>query len=260
MKKKFSIAFISTVVLIWAVDLLSKFWALDALKNNHSIDFIGTTASSLYLRFSLVFNRGGIFGILQGHTIIFQLLTAAAIVFLIIYYYKAEEEKKTFVFAIAFILGGAFGNFTDRIIDINRGVVDFIEMGVNLGEPLGRVEVLNPGQGYTEPPTVKFVSETGEGARAVAEINEGKVSAIKLLEAGNGYHSIPRVVIESAKGSGATAMATLSAIPQRPWPTYNVADAFISIGFILLLISFIQAEIEMRRKSKEAVEEDMQQL
>ncbi len=44
------------------------------------------------------------------------------------YYYKTPETSLIFSLAIAAILGGALGNFTDRFYGTTPGVVDFIDI------------------------------------------------------------------------------------------------------------------------------------
>ena len=65
---------------------------------------------------------------MQGHAWIFQILTGFAILFLIYYYYRSPEGSLVFTLAIAAILGGALGNFTDRFYGATPGVVDFIDV------------------------------------------------------------------------------------------------------------------------------------
>ena len=60
---------------------------------------------------------------------IFQILTGVSIVFLIIYFIKIPDKNNLFIWSVSFILGGAFGNFTDRFF--RHGVVDFIDMGID---------------------------------------------------------------------------------------------------------------------------------
>ncbi len=162
MKEKFNYRFISTVIIIWALDFITKIWAIDALAAPGAANFCygGKVVPVIgdLLNFRLVCNLGGVFGIFQGNPMIFQALTGVAIVFLLIYYIKTPEDNRFFNIAISFILGGAFGNFTDRFF--RPGVVDFIDMGWGMSR----------------------------------------------------------------------------------WPTYNVADAFISIGAVLLAIAFFQME------------------
>ena len=47
---------------------------------------------------------------------------------MLFYYYRSPENSKVFSLAIAAILGGALGNFTDRFYGSIPGVVDFIDV------------------------------------------------------------------------------------------------------------------------------------
>ncbi len=123
MSKGAKYRFFSTVVICWSLDVVTKIWAVDALSNYKLISVIGD-----YLRFRLVYNTGGVFGIFQGNPMVFQVLTGIAIVFLIIYFIKTVPKSDLFIWAVSLILGGAFGNFTDRFFRV--GVVDFIDMGI----------------------------------------------------------------------------------------------------------------------------------
>lgn len=154
------IRFITTIVIIWVLDFITKIWAVKALSPE-----AGPTINVIsdLLRFRLIYNTGGVFGIFQNNPMFFQILTGIAIIFLVIYYLRTPESNRLFHTAISFVLGGAFGNFTDRFF--RKGVVDFIDMGI-------------------------------------------------------GNHR---------------------------WPTYNVADAFISVGAVLLVIAFIQIEKQAKK-------------
>lgn len=77
-----------------------------------------------------------------------------------------------------------------------------------------KVNVTNGGSGYTNPPIVKFESESGWGATANAVLgtgnDAGKVIAINVTSAGGGYTSAPTVTFTSmGGGSGATAVAVI---------------------------------------------------
>jgi signal peptidase II len=73
-------------------------------------------------------NRGAAFGILQGQMWLFFIITAIVIVGVIYYMEKDAKGKSLLQTALAFILGGAIGNFIDRLF---RGqVVDFIDVKV----------------------------------------------------------------------------------------------------------------------------------
>ncbi|MFA5309861.1 MAG: hypothetical protein WC370_10325 [Dehalococcoidales bacterium] len=72
------------------------------------------------------------------------------------------------------------------------------------------VTVSNGGYGYTSAPTVTFVGN-GTGAKATAEIANGKVTRIIVTNAGQGYTSPPSVILTGGGGGGAAAQALLDA-------------------------------------------------
>lgn len=70
-------------------------------------------------------NRGAAWGILQGQMWFFYIVTVAVIAFVIYYMQKYANESKLTGWALAFILGGAVGNFIDRVM--RKEVVDFLD-------------------------------------------------------------------------------------------------------------------------------------
>lgn len=69
-------------------------------------------------------NRGAAFGILQGQMWLFYIVTVIVVVGVIFYLQKYGRKQPLFGMSLALILGGAIGNFIDRVF---RGeVVDFI--------------------------------------------------------------------------------------------------------------------------------------
>ncbi|MBX4161856.1 signal peptidase II [Priestia megaterium] len=69
-------------------------------------------------------NRGAAWGILQGQMWFFYLITVVVVVGLIIYIQKLKKQDKWFGVALALMLGGAIGNFIDRVV--RKEVVDFV--------------------------------------------------------------------------------------------------------------------------------------
>lgn len=123
-RTKFTPAFIAVLLGVYVSDLLSKLWILKRLPHlGDSEKILGN-----FLFFTMTRNEGGVFGMMQGHAWIFQILTGFAIVFLLFYYYRSGEGSGVFTLAIAAILGGALGNFTDRFYGTTPGVVDFIDV------------------------------------------------------------------------------------------------------------------------------------
>ncbi len=69
-------------------------------------------------------NRGAAWGILQGQMWLFYVITIVVIVGIIYYLHKAARGKMLLGVSLALMLGGAIGNFIDRVL--RKEVVDFI--------------------------------------------------------------------------------------------------------------------------------------
>ncbi|ADC48183.1 lipoprotein signal peptidase [Alkalihalophilus pseudofirmus OF4] len=70
-------------------------------------------------------NQGAAFGILQGQMWFFYIITTIVIIGIIYYMEKEAKGDVLFATSLALILGGAVGNFIDRVF---RGeVVDFVD-------------------------------------------------------------------------------------------------------------------------------------
>lgn len=71
-------------------------------------------------------NRGAAWGILQGQMWFFYLITVFVIIFIVYYLQKHGKGKGLFSVSLALLLGGAVGNFIDRLF--RKEVVDFIDV------------------------------------------------------------------------------------------------------------------------------------
>jgi len=70
-------------------------------------------------------NRGAAFGILQGQQWFFILITTVVIIGIVWYLNKARQTRKLLPLALSLVLGGAIGNFLDRLL--MGEVVDFLQ-------------------------------------------------------------------------------------------------------------------------------------
>ncbi|WP_017753652.1 signal peptidase II [Calidifontibacillus oryziterrae] len=70
-------------------------------------------------------NKGAAWGILQGQMWFFYIVTAIVIVAVIYYISKIAKKQPLLGWALGLILGGAIGNFIDRLI--RKEVVDFFD-------------------------------------------------------------------------------------------------------------------------------------
>ena len=120
--KKLSASSIGLIIFLWLIDVSSKFAVYKYLSDGSILNVLGDL-----LRFRLVYNTGGVFGIFQGNATLFHIMSGIAIIVLFVYYLKSPYQDTPFVVAVCLILGGALGNFTDRFFI--SGVVDFIDMG-----------------------------------------------------------------------------------------------------------------------------------
>ena len=72
-------------------------------------------------------NSGAAFGIMPGQNVLLIIITIVAIGF-IFFYYRQFQTNLWMRIALGFLLGGALGNFVDRL---RQGeVVDFLQIGI----------------------------------------------------------------------------------------------------------------------------------
>lgn len=71
-------------------------------------------------------NRGAAWGMLEGQMWLFTIVTVGVIIAIIYFYHKEAKGKPIFQLGLMLLLGGAIGNFIDRLF---RGeVVDFVDV------------------------------------------------------------------------------------------------------------------------------------
>jgi signal peptidase II len=116
---------VGVVLGVVVLDQLSKEWALGALDDGRVIEVLPT------LQLDLTLNEGFSFGSASGHGRLVGVLVGALIVGLV--WLLARERRPRRVVLLAMILGGALGNFLDRVARADDGmlsgaVVDFIDV------------------------------------------------------------------------------------------------------------------------------------
>ncbi|GHF31638.1 lipoprotein signal peptidase [Streptomyces mashuensis] len=107
----------------YLLDLGSKLLVVAQLEHHDPIQVIGT-----WLQLEVIRNRGAAFGLGEAMTIVFTLIATAVIIAI------ARIARKLYslpwAVALGLLLGGAFGNLTDRLFrspgGFQGGVVDFI--------------------------------------------------------------------------------------------------------------------------------------
>lgn len=111
-------------ILIIILDQVTKYLAVDNLKGENPIVLIDG-----FLQLNFVKNYGAAFGIMNSQRTFFLIITVV-IVSGIIFYIKKYNNTKMMNYSLVMIIGGAIGNFIDRLrIEY---VIDFID--VNFGD------------------------------------------------------------------------------------------------------------------------------
>ena len=87
------------------------------------IDVIGS-----FVQLTLLYNKGGVFGILQGHQMFFLIVSFIVLALLIGFFVYEKNKNLMFLFAMGLVFSGAVGNILDRLAG-KPGVVDFIYIG-----------------------------------------------------------------------------------------------------------------------------------
>jgi signal peptidase II len=101
------------------LDQLTKWLIVKNLQLGESIKVIEN-----FLYITSHRNRGAAWGILQGQMWFFYVITIVVIIGIVFYIQKAVHGKWLMGVSLGLMLGGAIGNFIDRVI--RKEVVDFI--------------------------------------------------------------------------------------------------------------------------------------
>jgi signal peptidase II len=106
-------------LLIILFDQLTKWMVVHYMKLGESIQVIEN-----FLYITSHRNRGAAWGILQGQMWFFYVITVIVMIGLVYYLEKEAKYNKLLGISIALMLGGAMGNFIDRVF--RKEVVDFV--------------------------------------------------------------------------------------------------------------------------------------
>ncbi|ANZ19245.1 signal peptidase II [Streptomyces noursei] len=116
-------ALLLVAAIVYLLDLGSKLAVVAKLEHHAPVEVIGTL-----LQFSVIRNRGAAFGFGEALTVLLTVI--AAVVIVVIARIARKLYSLPWAIALGLLLGGAFGNLTDRIFrspGVFRGaVVDFI--------------------------------------------------------------------------------------------------------------------------------------
>ncbi len=114
---------IISIIIIVAIDRLTKLWAVTSLEPMGKIEVIKGVFN---LRF--VENTGAAFSILQGKTIFLIIIPIIACIAITYFLLSGKIKSKTGTWGLSVILAGAIGNLIDRV---TRGaVVDMFDFSL----------------------------------------------------------------------------------------------------------------------------------
>jgi signal peptidase II len=114
---------LAVAAVAYLLDLVSKLVVVAELEHHGAVEVLGT-----WLRFEVIRNRGAAFGFGEAMTIVFTVIAVGVIV--VIARLARKLHSLPWAVALGMLLGGAFGNLTDRVFrtpgDFQGAVVDFI--------------------------------------------------------------------------------------------------------------------------------------
>ncbi|MFC4404649.1 signal peptidase II [Gracilibacillus xinjiangensis] len=108
-------------VVIIGLDQLTKLWIVQNMELGEQITVVENV---FYLTSHR--NTGAAWGILEGQMVFFYIITAVVIGFVIYYIQKHAKDSNLIGVSLALVLGGAIGNFIDRLF--RKEVVDFFDV------------------------------------------------------------------------------------------------------------------------------------
>ena len=128
-------------------DAVTKLWAESTLGRLTRLDPSIVLVDDV-LTFTLAYNKGGAFGMLAGEDGVwrrpfFLLVSAGASLFIISLYRKIQPNQWALRWGLPLVLGGALGNFADRLA--KGKVVDFIDYRAGWVESMNElISKINP--------------------------------------------------------------------------------------------------------------------
>jgi len=126
--------FFALAIVVVVVDQISKGW-IDAnfeLASPYPVAG-GTQPTPIlgsFVRIAKSYNTGGIFGLFGNSALILALASTLVIAMIVVYQWREGMRPEGWLLTVALglLLGGALGNFIDRIR--HEHVIDFVDMGI----------------------------------------------------------------------------------------------------------------------------------
>ena len=124
MKKDTGLYWLLFAVVVFVIDIASKFWILNHFFLYESVNLLP------FFSITYVHNIGAAFSIFEGQRWILAAVAFVVSVVIIYMLYRNNRQQKLENISLALILGGALGNLFDRLY--HGFVVDFLD--VNFGD------------------------------------------------------------------------------------------------------------------------------
>ena len=172
-RRRFALVY-ATALAVLVLDQITKSLMVARLAGNPPFELLG---SFVQLRYTT--NTGGAFSLLAGFPLFFAIM--AVVVMVAIAIYARRVESPWVLATLGLLLGGAIGNFSDRLLRgdglLHGEVVDFVDIGsfpvfnvadsaITIGAILLAVLVTFAEQPKEHPePDGEPGSETGSGSR-----------------------------------------------------------------------------------------------
>ncbi len=116
---------LSLILLIFLIDRLSKIYIIHLDKKFPGSEIF----SSQFLNINLIWNEGIAFGLFSfDDTKLYNILTILILVIILVIIFMTSKSEGLKKYSLLMILGGALGNFFDRII--YNAVPDFIDFHI----------------------------------------------------------------------------------------------------------------------------------
>jgi len=113
--------YLAIIIAVVLLDQISKYLIHSYMVPGESIGILGN-----FVRFTFIFNPGGAFGLKFGNYWFYMVLSLIASVFIMAYFLKNIDQNWIAKCCLALVVGGALGNFFDRLV--HTQVVDFIDV------------------------------------------------------------------------------------------------------------------------------------
>lgn len=110
-------------LIVIITDQISKWFIVKEMEQSESIVVIKNFFSITSHR-----NKGAAWGILENQMIFFYIITLVVVIGIIYYMQKYAKENALLAMSLGLLLGGALGNFIDRLF--RNEVVDFLDFKI----------------------------------------------------------------------------------------------------------------------------------